>query len=224
MRCQQSLAPTEQADPAKGNQLLKPSPRGEGGTSLRVTDEVSTKALHSLLLRLLSSLCYTSSTASRSPCLAAARAQNGSCIINAIHYRSAASLPSRGRLKKASPARQKQAIHCRDRRPRRSVWDNPQGKPSCVILSERMRVEALRSAGGAKPRNEVTKGSCKDYSQPILLLLFATKERDPSTPLRFAQDDTEYLASRRSTWLSNSPTVRPLPHPTSSGAPSRREP
>ena len=55
---------------------------------------MSTKALHSLLLRLLSSLCYTSSTASRSPCLAAARAQNGSCIINAIHYRSAASLPA----------------------------------------------------------------------------------------------------------------------------------
>jgi len=27
-------------------------------------------------------------------CLAAARAQNGSCIINAIHYRSAASLPT----------------------------------------------------------------------------------------------------------------------------------
>ena len=53
-----------------------------------------------------------------------------------------------------------------------------------------MRVEALRSAGGAKPRNEVTKGSSKDYSQPILLLLFATKERDPSTPLRSAQDDT----------------------------------
>ena len=73
--------------------------------------------------------------------------------------------PSRGRLKKASSVR--------------------------VILSERMRVEALRSAGGAKPRNEVTKGSSKDYSQPILLLLFATKERDPSTPLRSAQDDTE---------------------------------
>ena len=58
------------------------------------------------------------------------------------------------------------------------------GKPSPVILSERMRVEALRSAGGAKPRNEVTKGSSKNYSQPILLLLFATKERDPSTSLR----------------------------------------
>ena len=102
---------------------------------------MSTKALHSLLLRLLSSLCYTSSTASRSP------------------------FPSRGRLKKASPSR--------------------------VILSERMRVEALRSAGGAKPRNKVTKGSSKDYSLPILLLLFATEGRDPSTPLRSAQDDTE---------------------------------
>ena len=29
--------------------------------------------------------------------------------------------------------------------------DKPQSKPSRVILSERMRVEALRSAGGAKP-------------------------------------------------------------------------
>ena len=64
-----------------------------------------------------------------------------------------------------------------------------ESKPSRVILSERMRVEALRSAGGAKPRNEVTKGSSRGYSQPILLLLFATKERDPSTALRFAQDD-----------------------------------
>ena len=68
-----------------------------------------------------------------------------------------------------------------------------ESKPSRVILSERMRVEALRSAGGAKPRNEVTKGSSKDYSQPVLLLLFATKERDPSTPLRFAQDDRNAL-------------------------------
>jgi len=58
-----------------------------------------------------------------------------------------------------------------------------------------MRVEALRSAGGAKPRNEVTKGSSKDYSQPILLLLFDTKERDPSTPLRSAQDDTGWACS-----------------------------
>ena len=31
---------------------------------------------------------------SAATCLAAARAQNGSCIINAIHYRSAASLPT----------------------------------------------------------------------------------------------------------------------------------
>ena len=69
--------------------------------------------------------------------------------------------PSRGRLKKASLVR--------------------------VILSERMRVEALRSAGGAKPRNEVTKGSSKDYSQPILLLLFATEGRDPSTSLRMTR-------------------------------------
>ena len=66
--------------------------------------------------------------------------------------------------------------------------------PARVILSERMRVEALRSAGGAKPRNEVTKGSSKDYSLPILLLLFATEGRDPSTPLRSAQDDTAGLA------------------------------
>ena len=58
-----------------------------------------------------------------------------------------------------------------------------------------MRVEALRSAGGAKPRNEVTKGSSKDYSLPILLLLFVTKERDPSTPLRSAQDDTGWACS-----------------------------
>ena len=168
--------------------------------------------------------------------LAAARSQNGSCIINAIHYRSATSLPRRsvwdnpqsivfcivgtgvhdgpcGITHRASPAHQRQATpmppsgrevgfvliqhakikHCprtkHGRSQRKALY--PLCKPSRVILSERMRVEALRSAGGAKPRNEVTKGSCKGYSQPVLLLLFATKERDPSTPLRSAQDDTK---------------------------------
>jgi len=58
-----------------------------------------------------------------------------------------------------------------------------------------MQVEALRSAGGAKPRNEVTKGSSKGYIEPILLLLFATEGRDPSTPLRSAQDDTGWACS-----------------------------
>ena len=43
-----ALPPTEQANPAKVKQLLKPSPRGEGGTSLRVTDEVSAEALRSI--------------------------------------------------------------------------------------------------------------------------------------------------------------------------------
>ena len=33
----------------------------------------------------------------QSPCLAAARSQNGSCVINAIHHRSAASLPILGK-------------------------------------------------------------------------------------------------------------------------------
>ena len=73
---------------------------------------------------------------------------------------------------------------CRDRRPDGPCRITHRASSIPVILSERMRVEALRSAGGAKPRNEVTKGSSKDYSQPILLLLFATEGRDPSTPLR----------------------------------------
>ena len=118
------------------------------------------------------------------------------------------------------------------------------GKPSRVILSERMRVEALRSAGGAKPRNEVTKGSSKDYSLPIPLLLFATKERDPSTtlrmtqrgdflpcsrdpstPLRFAQDDTQESLPSGGRWHEPAsdgrrarkalyPLCKPSPQPT----------
>ena len=100
--------------------------------------------------------------------------------------------PSRGRLKKASLVR--------------------------VILSERMRVEALRSAGGAKPRNEVTKGSSKDYCQPILLLLFATKERDPSTTLRM----TEMSCFEALTIAKQLPNCSHSPSPDSVGSFSLR--
>ena len=90
----------------------------------------------------------------------------------------------------------------------------PQGEPGRVTLSEQMRVEALRSAGGAKPRNEVTKGSSKDYSQPILLLLFATEERDPSTSLRM----TKMPCFKLLTMVKQSPSLAHSPSPDCVGS------
>ena len=81
--------------------------------------------------------------------------------------------------------------------------------PLTVILSERMRVEALRSAGGAKPRNEVTKGSSKDYSQPILLLLFPTEERDPSASLRMTEMSCFKLLTMAKQLQSRTPSPSP---------------